>query len=69
MIFRPGGDNDRAIADFSDAIRLNPKRAAFYYNRGNAYGAGPDFGRRFGTTTTPTRRDARGSHERSPRSF
>ncbi|MFL5040831.1 MAG: tetratricopeptide repeat protein [Xanthobacteraceae bacterium] len=45
MIFRPGGDNDRAIADFSDAIRLNPKRAAFYYNRGNAYGAGPDFGR------------------------
>lgn len=30
-------DYDRAIADFSDAIRLDPKDAGFYSNRGTAY--------------------------------
>ena len=30
-------DNDRAIADYSEAIRLNPNLASAYYNRGNAY--------------------------------
>jgi tetratricopeptide (TPR) repeat protein len=31
------GDFDGAIADFNEAIRLDPKNAAAYSNRGNAY--------------------------------
>lgn len=31
------GDNDRAIADYSKAIALNPKDPDFYSNRGVAY--------------------------------
>src|SRR5215471_3757640 len=31
------GDNDRAIADYDQAIRLDPKNAASYANRGGAY--------------------------------
>ena len=30
-------DYDRAIADFTQAIRLNPNNAIAYYNRGNVY--------------------------------
>src|SRR5262245_25272901 len=30
------GDNDRAIADFDEAIRLDPKSALAFCNRGNA---------------------------------
>jgi tetratricopeptide (TPR) repeat protein len=33
------GDYDRAIADFSESIRLNPKSAAPYHNRAGAYAA------------------------------
>jgi len=38
-------NNDRAIADYSNAIRLNPKLAEAYYNRGNAYGKKGDHDR------------------------
>ena len=31
------GDFDRAVADYNEAIRLDPKYALAYYNRGNAY--------------------------------
>lgn len=31
------GNHDRAIADFTEAIRLNPKLAVAYYGRGCAY--------------------------------
>ena len=31
------GQFDRAIADFDEAIRLDPKNADAFYNRGNAY--------------------------------
>jgi tetratricopeptide (TPR) repeat protein len=31
------GDNDRAIADFNQAIRLDPKSALTFKNRGDAY--------------------------------
>src|SRR6266478_6639873 len=36
------GDNDRAIQDTDQAIRLNPNNATAYYNRGNAYRAKGD---------------------------
>ena len=32
------GDNDRAIADYSETIRLDPNYAPAYNNRGNAWG-------------------------------
>ena len=31
------GDHDRALADYNEAIRLNPKNSIAYNNRGNAY--------------------------------
>src|SRR6266567_2808458 len=36
------GDNDNAIADYSQATRLNPKDATAFNNRGNAYYANGD---------------------------
>ena len=35
-------DNNGAIADYNDAIRLDPKLAMAYYNRGNTYAAKGD---------------------------
>jgi tetratricopeptide (TPR) repeat protein len=31
------GEHDHAIDDYNKAIEINPKDAAAYYNRGNAY--------------------------------
>ena len=39
------GDLDRAIADYTQAIQLNPKYAPAYYNRGSAWGNKGDFDR------------------------
>jgi len=39
------GDPDRGIADFSEAIRLDPKDAVVYRNRGKAYDAKGDHDR------------------------
>jgi Flp pilus assembly protein TadD len=36
------GDFDKAIADFSEAIRLDPKEANAYVGRGNAWAAKGD---------------------------
>jgi tetratricopeptide (TPR) repeat protein len=37
LAYRNKGDYDRAIADYNQAIRLDPKYAAAYNNRGRAY--------------------------------
>ena len=37
LSYRSKGDSDRAIADLSEAIRLDPKYAEAYYLRGVAY--------------------------------
>src|SRR5262252_7929501 len=37
LAYRSKGDFDRAIADYSEAIRLDPKHAAAHYNRGKLY--------------------------------
>jgi tetratricopeptide (TPR) repeat protein len=39
------GDYDRAIADYNEAIRLNPNDDYAYNNRGNAYHAKGDYDR------------------------
>jgi lipoprotein NlpI len=40
--YQAKGDNDRAIADYNQAIRLDPKYAIAYNGRGNAYRAKGD---------------------------
>jgi tetratricopeptide (TPR) repeat protein len=35
--YRDNGDTDRAVADYTETIRLNPKYALAYNGRGNAY--------------------------------
>jgi len=44
-VFYQKGDNDRAIADYSDAIRLDPNYSAAYNSRGFVYYARKDFDR------------------------
>jgi lipoprotein NlpI len=45
VAYRDKGDLDRAIADFSEAIGLNPLLASAYHDRGVAYRAKGDHGR------------------------
>jgi len=45
LAYRNKGDFDRAIADLSEAIRLDPKYAEAYYGRGLAYGNKGDLDR------------------------
>ena len=45
VAYRDKGDMDRAIADFSEAIRLNPLLARAYHDRGVAYRAKGDYRR------------------------
>src|SRR6516165_1397499 len=42
LAYQEKGDNDRAIADYDQAIRLDPKYAFAYNGRGNAYKAKGD---------------------------
>ena len=39
MAFAAKGDNNRAIADYGEAIKLNPLHVEAYNNRGLAYKA------------------------------
>ena len=41
-MYHAKGDYDRAIADYTEAIRLNPKYVTAYYNRGLARAAKGD---------------------------
>src|SRR5258708_24740674 len=44
-VFEKKGDSDRAIADFSEAIRINPRSADAFFIRANAYSRAGDFDR------------------------
>ena len=37
IVYADKGDRDRAIADYNEALRLNPKQAFAFYNRGLEY--------------------------------
>jgi tetratricopeptide (TPR) repeat protein len=45
LAYNAKGDSDRAIADFNETIRLDPKDASAYNSRGIAYNAKGDFDR------------------------
>ena len=45
IVYRKRGDVDRAIADFNEAIQLDPKFVYAYYERGNSYKVKGDFER------------------------
>jgi tetratricopeptide (TPR) repeat protein len=45
LAYRVKGDIDRAIADYTEAIRLQPRNALAYNNRGSAYTYVGDFDR------------------------
>src|SRR5258705_5132973 len=51
------GDTDRAIADYSEAIRLNPKHAKSYLGRGSAYLRKADWDRAIADYTEAIRLD------------
>jgi tetratricopeptide (TPR) repeat protein len=51
------GDLDRAIADYDEAIRLDPKDAMAYYNRGLAFKAKSDLARAIANYTEAIRLD------------
>ena len=53
------GDYDRAIRDFDEAIRLNPKNAALYKNRASAYTEKSDYDRAIRDLDEAIRLDAR----------
>ena len=44
-VYASKGDNDRAIKDYSEAIRLDPKNVRAYGGRGDAYRGKSDFDR------------------------
>jgi tetratricopeptide (TPR) repeat protein len=45
IVYKKRGDLDRAVADFNEAIRLDPKLAYPYNERGDSYKAKGDFDR------------------------
>ena len=51
------GDYDRAIADYTEAIRLDPKYAIVYGNRGNSYRLKGDYDRAIADLTEAIRLD------------
>ena len=53
--YRKNGDWERAIADYTEAIRLDPKYTHAYNNRGTAYGGKGDMGRAIADLTEAIR--------------
>jgi tetratricopeptide (TPR) repeat protein len=56
------GDNDRAIADYNAALRLDPKFAFAYDNQGNAYHAKGDYHRAIADHNEALRLDPNFAH-------
>jgi tetratricopeptide (TPR) repeat protein len=68
LLYDNKGDYDRAIADYNQAIRLDPDYALAYYNRGVAYVNKRDYARARADwekvlQLDPTGADARGNLE------
>ena len=53
------GDNDKAVADYSEGLQLNPRDEILYYNRGNAWFAMGDLDRAVADYTEALRLDPR----------
>ena len=59
LSYKSKGDFDRAIADFSEAIRFDPKYAEAYYLRGVVYGNKGDLDRAIADLNEAIRLDPR----------
>ena len=57
------GDHDKAIADFTEAIRLNPNDAEAYYSRGCEYFEKGDHDRAIADFTEAIRLNPKLRHE------
>jgi tetratricopeptide (TPR) repeat protein len=64
VLYSAKEDNDRAIADYSEAIRLNPKQALAFFNRGYVYAIQGDTDRAMATSAKRS-----GSIPAIPRAF
>jgi tetratricopeptide (TPR) repeat protein len=54
-VYRRKGEYDRAIADASEALRLDPQLAPAYFTRGEAYRRKGDFDRAIANLTEAVR--------------
>ena len=53
------GEFDKAIADYTESIRLNPQRAETYWGRGHAYAEKGEFDKAIADFTESIRLDPR----------
>jgi tetratricopeptide (TPR) repeat protein len=61
-VYSIAGDDDRAIADISGAIHIDPKNATVYNDRGGVYGARGDYDRAIADFSEAVRIDPRNSN-------
>jgi len=61
------GDYNGALADYSEAIRLNPNEASYYFDRGNVYNAQKDYSRAINDFAAAIRLDPNDSRYRNHR--
>ncbi len=54
MAYGRKGEHDRAIADSTEAIRLDPKCAVAYHNLGNDYGNKGKYDKAIAETLRPS---------------
>jgi len=65
--FDLSGDYNGALADYSEAIRLNPNEAAYYFDRGNVYNVQKDYPRAINDFAAAIRLDPNDSRYRNHR--
>ena len=62
MIWNEKGEQENAIADYSEAIRLDPKDASAFYNRGQAWSEEQEYGKAIADYSEAIRLDPKDMH-------